>query len=145
MYSDVDKDGDNDIIYRMDNSLYLKENTLAAPEMNHFSDSPRVENWQNFLYMAPDPVGGQRILAAPNHFGETFVTSNEINFSFRPANFLLDNLFRFEYYDYINRFDRITSGENPLAITPTALVHKIDLIPDLSEETVSDTTQVGFV
>jgi hypothetical protein len=86
-----------------------------------------------------------RILAAPNHFEETFATSNEINFSFRPANVLRDNLFRFEYYDYIDRFDRINSWENPFSIYPKTSIHKVDLIPDLSSETVFDTVHTGFV
>lgn len=109
VYSDVDKDGDDDIIYRMDNSLYLKQNFLKDAETSHFSDSPKVvSDWQNFLHMTSDGTTS-KILAAPNHFEETFIASNEINFSFRPANSPSDNLFRFEYYDYVDRFDKISS------------------------------------
>lgn len=106
IYSDVDKDGDDDIIYRMDNSLYLKENFLKDAETSHFSDSPKTHDWKDFLHIFNET---SRTLAAPNHFEETFIASNEIDFSFRPANFLLDNLFRFEYYDYVDRFDKINS------------------------------------
>ena len=108
IYSDVDKDGDDDIIYRMDNSLYLKENFVKDANKSHSSDSPKVFDSQDFLHTTSED-GTSRILSAPNHFEETFVTSNEIDFSFRPANQAKDNLFRFEYYDYIDRFDKINS------------------------------------
>lgn len=143
VYTDTDKDGDDDIVYRMDNSLYLKQNFLKDIPANHFTDSAKIyPSWQNFLSLDTD---SSRILAAPNHFEEVFTASNEIDFSFRPANPLSDNLFRFEYYDYIDRFDKIDSGEQQNAINPRTSIHKIDLIPDLSNETVSDTTQAGFV
>lgn len=106
VYADIDKDGDDDIIYRMDNSLYLKQDFSKDADANHFSDSPKVRDWQNFLHMDDN---ASRILSAPNHFEETFVTSNEIDFSFRPADPSSDNLFRFEYYDYVDRFDKIDS------------------------------------
>lgn len=145
VYSDVDKDGDDDIIYRMDNSLYLKQNFLKDTEASHFSDSPKVRDWQDFLSTSSSDDGTSKILAAPNHFEETFTTSNEIDFSFQPANPLSDNLFRFEYYDYVDRFDRIRSGENPLAISPNTATHKVDLIPELPNETVFDSATTGFV
>jgi len=144
VYSDVDKDGDDDIVYRMDNSLYLKQNFLKDTEASHFSDSPKVLSWQDFLSMSSDD-GASKILAAPNHFEETFTTSNEIDFSFQPANPLSDNLFRFEYFDYVDRFDRIRSGENPLSISPNTATHKVDLIPELPSETVFDSATTGFV
>lgn len=139
---DVDKDGDDDIIYRMDNSLYLKQNFDKEASVSHISDTPKTLSWQDFLHMDSEAM---RILAAPNHFEETFIASNEIDFSFRPANILLDNLFRFEYYDYVDRFDKIHSGENPSSVYPKTPIHKVDLIPDLSSETVSDTTHTGFI
>lgn len=142
VYTDVDKDGDDDIVYRMDNSLYLKENFLKEPQQSHFSDSPQVRDWQDFLSVSSDSAVS-KILAAPNGFEETFTTSDEIDFSFRPANPLLDNIFRLEYYDYIDRFDRMRSGET--SISPTTAVHKVDLIPDLAKETVSDPDTAGFV
>lgn len=140
--SDVDGDGDDDIIYRMDNSLYLKQNFLKDTPITHSSASPKVISWQDFLLMNSET---SRILAAPNHFEETFIASNEIDFSFQGANSLHDNFFRFEYYDYIDRFDKITSGENPLSVSPKTATHKVDLIPELQSETVFDTTHVGFV
>lgn len=144
VYIDVNKNGNNDIVYRMDNSLYLKQNLLSTPTSSHISDSPKVVAWQDFLSTISDN-NTIKILAALNHFEETFVASNEINFSFQPANPVSDNAFRFEYYDYIDRFDRINAGENPLTISPKTSIHKVDLIPDLSAETVMDTTHVGFV
>lgn len=142
VYLDMDKDGDDDILYRMDNSLYLKKNYDKTPAPIYISDSPRVLSFSDFLER--DSVTWD-ILAAPNHFEETFTTSNEINFSFEPSNSLSDNLMRFEYYDYIDRFDKIHSGENSLSITPETLIHKVDLIPDLSTETTTDTSQTWFV
>lgn len=144
VYIDANKNGNNDIVYRMDNSLYLKQNLLSTPPSSHISDSPKVVAWQDFLSTVSDN-NTTKILAAPNHFEETFVASNEINFSFQPANLVSDNVFRFEYYDYIDRFDRINAGENSLTISPKTAIHKVDLIPDLSAETVMDTAHVGFV
>lgn len=144
IYSDVDKDGDDDIIYRMNNSLYLKRNFSNDVPTSHSSDSPKVLSPQDFLYTVTDN-GSSRILSAPNHFEETFITSGEIDFSFRPASPFRDNLFRFEYYDYVDRFDKINSGESPLSIDPKTMIHKVDLIPEISSETVLDTAHTGFV
>lgn len=142
VYIDVNKSGNNDIIYRMDNSLYLKQNFLNTAPVSHSSSSPKAISWQDFL---PTNSETSRVLAAPNHFEETFIASNEIDFSFRPANPLQDNFFRFEYYDYIDRFDKINSGEDPLSVSPKTAIHKVDLIPELQSETVFDTTHTGFV
>lgn len=144
VYSDVDQDGDDDIIYRMDNSLYLKQNFQEDVVAGHYSDVPKVYNWQDFLQMVSEN-GVSKILSAPNHFEETFIASNEIDFSFRPANPLKDNFFRLEYYDYVDRFDKVHSEEDPLSLSPKTPIHKVDLIPELLSETVSDTTHTGFI
>lgn len=127
----------------MDNSLYLKENFLKDSSLGHISDAPKIyTSWSEFL--ATDKETSV-ILSAPNHFEETFTTSNEINFSFRPASPLKDNIFRFEYYDYIDRFDRIDAGEAQKLVNPKTPLHIVDLIPDLSSETLMDSASTGLV
>lgn len=106
VYLDADKDTDDDILYRMDNSLYLKQNFDKTPAPEHISDSPKVFYADDFLHT---DGATSDILSAPNHFEEAFSSSREINFSFMPSNSTTDNLMRFEYYDYIDRFDKIKS------------------------------------
>ena len=83
--------------------------------------------------------------AAPNHFMERFAASGEINFKFRPADAESDTIFRMEFYDYIDRFDRLMSGQRWSEITPTTRVSYVDLVPELVNETVTDTSITGLV
>lgn len=77
---------------------------------------------------------------APNHFMERFVASGEINFGFQPADTQTDTVFRMEFYDYIDRFDRLMSGQRWSGITPTTRVSYVDLVPELVNETVTNTS-----
>lgn len=49
VHIDVDKDGDDDIIYRMGNSLYLKENFKSEPNHDHNTGNPETKSWSDFL------------------------------------------------------------------------------------------------
>lgn len=142
IYLDVDGDGDEDIVYRMDNNLYIKENRTKDPPPRNSTETPRKMDWQDFLNLA-QPTALTR--SAPNFFEESFTSSNEIDFSFSPAHSDRDNLFRIEYYDYIDRFDRITAGASHSTATPTTLIHKADLIPDLPNETLTNASTPGII
>ena len=142
LYGDFTQNGADDIVYRMGNSLYLKTNRDTTITKAPNTASVETKSWTDFLSLATDNAP---IHPAPNFFQESFVASNEIDFSFSPANQAKDNLFRFEYYDYIDRFDKIASGEQAPQIAPTTSIHKTDLIPDLPSETVVDTSIQGFI
>lgn len=77
LYMDCDGDGDDDIVYRMGNSLYLKENAKSHPEGEHDTSSPERFSWLDFLGIDNETL---TLAPAPNYFEENFTSSNEINF-----------------------------------------------------------------
>ena len=125
MRIDVSKTGNEDVVYSMGSSLYLKRN-LKSNASNHSSDSVETYDFDDILPQSKDP-------SAPNSFQEDFVSSNQINFGFAPAK-STDRKFRLEFYDYIDRFDRIVRGES----APSTPKRAVDLFAELKNETVLD-------
>ena len=104
--------GATEYIYKSGDILYLKTR-LGNSEPRPVTDSISTYSLSDIL---PDGtgflgIGGSsdtsREPTAPNHFVERFASSGEINFSFRVANKDRDSIFRLEFYDYIDRFDRL--------------------------------------
>ncbi len=136
---DFDKDWDIDVIYKMWDALYLKENLKNKPNISSSSNAIKqydISDINKKLWVTNSITDSAW---APNYLQESFIpSSNFINFSFSPANLKQDNKFRFEYYDYINRFDKISAWEIPKSITPETNINYIDLISDLSLETITE-------
>ncbi len=90
-------------------------------------------------------LGDTTVPSAPNHFEERFTNTSEINVSFSPARKEADDMFRLEFFEYIDRFDRMMAGEDPSQMTPKTVRSYVDLFPDLDNETVIDAEKPGLV
>ena len=124
----------NSIVYRMDNGLYLKHPVADTPTGTN-TDTPDT--------LALDDIMGDRSTpSAPNYFNETVVSPDEIQFSFASANKDQDRKFRLEFYDYIERFDRLKDGANIETISPKTPLQTIDLFAD-DDRLVTDATKPG--
>lgn len=117
---DVSKTGYDDVVYSMGSSLFLKRN-LKAPAMVASSDDVETYDLADILDRKTDP-------SAPNSFEEDFVSSGQINFGFAPAK-SSDRKFRLEFYDYVDRFDRIARKED----VPSTLKRAVDLFVENSQ------------
>ncbi|HRI35735.1 MAG TPA: hypothetical protein PK765_01355 [bacterium] len=138
---DPDMDGDADIVYVMDNAVFIKENHIAEPAPRHRSENVRVRDLESFVDSGRDRSTGYR---APDYFLEDFAASGRINASFLAADSGSETRYRLEMYPYIDRFDRIASGEIERSIAPVSIKESIDLVPDLSEVLGnSDITVIG--
>lgn len=124
--------GKEDVVYAMGSSLYLKRN-LKSDVASHSTDRVRSYDMDDILADGRDP-------SAPNYFKEDFVSSNQINFSFDPAK-TTDRKFRLEFYDYVDRFDRIARGES----APVTPKRAVDLFADMRDDTVVDASATGMV
>lgn len=131
---DISKSGPGyeDVVYSMGSSLYVKRN-LKAFEPAYSTDSVKTYDLSDILPDSKDP-------SAPNYFKEGFVSSKEINFSFAPAK-PTDRKFRLEFYDYVDRFDRIVRGES----APSTPKRAVDLFADAKGSTVSDASGTGVI
>jgi hypothetical protein len=77
IYIDTDSDGDDDIVYRIENSLYYKENYKFSPDRQHYTGFPVEKDIEDFFTIDKETTN---ISPAPNYFEENFSTSDEINF-----------------------------------------------------------------
>lgn len=116
----------------MGSSLYIKRN-LKTSAPAYSTDSVSTHELSDFLPESEDP-------SAPNYFKEGFVSSNEINFSFSPAK-STDRKFRLEFYDYVDRFDRIVRGEEG----PPTPKRAVDMMSDMRDDTVTDASGTGVI
>lgn len=85
---DIDKDGDNDFLFVLDNKIYLKYNHTNTPskiEDKQFSVS-------NLDTSSPKPF-------VPNNFVQGALSPKELNVQFRPANPDTETQWRMEFYD----------------------------------------------
>ncbi len=85
---DIDKDGDNDFLFVLDNKIYLKYNYTKSPskiEDKKFSVS-------NLDVSSPKPF-------VPNNFAQGASSPKELNVQFRPANPDTETQWRMEFYD----------------------------------------------
>lgn len=128
-------------IYQSGDAIYLKTklgNTAPRPA----SDS--VDTLQpDDIVDVPD--NGVIRPTAPNHFYERFASSGEINFGFRPADAEKDTIHRLEFYDYIDRYDRLMDGQELPRISPSTRAAYVDLVPDLENDTVVSAETTGLV
>ncbi len=118
--ADIDKDGDDDYIYLMDNSLYIKYTTRSLPSKIIDHD---ISISSHSLDSAPP--------TAVNYFSENTHESGYINLDFSPAH-PDDSIFRLEFYDHMLEWDSMKYA------SPDSSQHEkttIDLIVDTLAET----------
>ncbi|EKE29579.1 MAG: hypothetical protein ACD_2C00141G0001 [uncultured bacterium (gcode 4)] len=138
---DYDNDSDQDVIYKMGDTLYLKTNLSKKPaSANHISgvDSVRdISDINGYLWIDNNTAS---VPLAPNFFQELTTSSNNINFNFIPSNRDKDNSFRLEYYDYINRFDTTDNQKQfNKSIFPYARLNLVDLVTNMRDENILTT------
>lgn len=134
---DSSKQNEADLIYKIGDSLFIKYQQHAAPPKN-VNTSIRTYSLNNILPELTIPT-------APNNFHERFAGTNEINLGFSPARKDEDNIFRLEFFEYIDRFDRMMAGEEPSQINLRTVHSYVDLFPDLDNETLLDASKTGLV
>ncbi|MDD2487531.1 MAG: hypothetical protein PHS92_04120 [Candidatus Gracilibacteria bacterium] len=123
---DYDKDGDNDILYKMSDGLYIKDNLKKDRTAKNLGSVEVVDNIDSYL-----SIQDGRNIFAPNHFIPSFNSQDSIEFSFSPGDQENNSRFRLEFYDYINRFDN-TNNDNSKnePIFPYSRLYYIDMIAD---------------
>ncbi len=95
---DFDNDWDDDLLYMMDNNLYLKQN-LSKKDVKHYVDTPPLEvdsndnkflNWKYFI-------------EAVNNFRESAISNQNINVNFSASTDSNINNYRLSFYDRIDK------------------------------------------
>ncbi len=125
--------GAKEYIYKSGNGLYLKSKIGNAARVG-LTDTIKTLSLEEVLKNISTPT-------APNNFSEKFASSGEITFGFQPGNSKTDTIFGLDFYDYIDRYNRQMAGEVLPLIQPGTLVGRVDLVPDLPNETVQDTSK----
>lgn len=89
---DIDRDGDQDFIFRVGNTLSWKSRHTQNPLSTYVSDPPSL---QNDLLLPP---------TALNNLKETIISPNSINITWSPVH-SYDRVFRIGFYDRFLEFD----------------------------------------
>jgi len=120
--SDIDNDGDDDVLYLVRNTLYFKENRTNTPSMAHVPSPLTLRSSDNKFY------NGDTYYEAINGFDEVSVSDGAINIEFsKPTNPTLKN-FRLVYNTLVDRY--IDDGNN---LPRSAETHIVDAIADREE------------
>ncbi len=140
---DIDRDGDDDYIYILGGSLYVKYTHRSAPLRQTDLDIVTISADLTLLPRAPD------------FFHEQVASPGQIELSFAPAH-SLDTNFRLEFFDKYLEWDAIKLSGNDDSLTPRTTID-MTVAPSLGDviqpvmsspvlrslESVSDPT--GFI
>lgn len=137
---DKDNDWDMDLIYKMWDAIYMKENLDVKANLKHISwvDGAR-DIWDIDDYLWLDN-SDSKLPFALNYFKEIISESNRINFRFSSPNWKKQNSFRLEYYDYIDRFDKTNNKvikNEP--INPSTHINYVDMITNSEDHLIIET------
>lgn len=116
--TDIDKDGDMDYIFLLDNALFIKYNHTTTP--------PKTIDTASEVYSVPS----SDIPTAPNYFSEVTHEVGYVNVNFTPAR-ETDRVFRLEFYDHMLEWDMDDIGTPD----PNARKTIIDLVVRSSDVT----------
>jgi len=125
---DIDGDGDVDVLYLMDGTLYFKENRKNTLNKNYFTDMPlRLSVKDNVFF------NNKIYHEAINGFKEAVVSNGAINVSFeRPTNPLIKN-FRMTYHTIVDRYLALDDD----VYTPQRVeTHIVDALADITSRTL---------
>ena len=119
--SDLDSDGDDDVLYLMAGKLYFKENRKNTQASSHISLPPLIlSSDDNAFY------NGAVYHEAVNGFNEASVSDGAINIEFNaPTNPGIKN-FRMQYHTIVDRYLDETDTFTP----ETVETHIVDAIAD---------------
>ncbi len=124
---DVDSDGDNDLLYMMNNNLYLKEN------LNRISNETYISSPALFISADDNTyLNGDSFLEALNGFTEISVWNGFINAEFDTPTHTVSN-FSVEFYD---RVDAAINKSNNTYIPEDTKKYIIDAFADIDENTL---------
>ena len=107
---DIDKDGDQDYIYILNDILYVKYSHLKEPDKISDSNIKVTELGPNDL----DPY-------VPNYFASDVSTTQNINFSFRPTD-PAERQWRLDFYDRYIEWDEERAGNHKPEFSPMTTV-----------------------
>ena len=103
---DIDGDDDEDLIYMMNNHVYIKENLKNKNRETYVSLPPIIlQSWDNLFY------NGDTYFEAINGFREANVSSNFINISFNAPTDLSLNFFRLEFFTIVDKFRNLEDSD----------------------------------
>lgn len=129
---DIDDDGDDDLFYFMNNTLYLKENYKNTPTKEYISTPPLILNARDNTFF-----NGDTYYESVNGFEEADINDSFINISFKkPTNPLLHN-FRAEFFTIVDRF---RSLGNPDYIPTGIKKFVVDAFEDIDDITLLSQT-----
>jgi uncharacterized repeat protein (TIGR01451 family) len=122
--SDLDDDGDDDVLYLMNWKLYFKENRKNTEESEHISLPPLILDIADNIF-----YNGDTYHEAINGFNEVSVSDGAINVEFsRPTNPEIKN-FRMRYHTIVDKY----LDENDSFIPRDVQTHIVDAIADISK------------
>jgi len=130
--TDVDGDGDDDLLYMMNNQVFLKENLKNTDAKEYASLPPLILNvGDNVFY------NGDIYYEAINNFEEANISDGFINVRFKaPTDILLDT-FRLEFYTIVDKFRNLGDEEyRPRQVKKFV----VDAIADIEENTITRET-----
>lgn len=138
---DFDSDWDMDVIYRMKDWLYLKENLKINKVKSYIDDIESTKDISDINDYLDLNNENQDINFAPNFFKEDISIPWAINFSFQWANKNSEDMYRLEYYDYIERFD-LTNNQKDLntKINPFSRLNFVDMFVEDSDINILNNT-----
>jgi uncharacterized repeat protein (TIGR01451 family) len=120
--SDLDSDGDDDVLYLMNGKLYFKENRKNTEEKQYFSLPPLILDINDNKF-----YNGEVYHEAINGFKEVSVSDGAINVEFsRPTNPEIKN-FRMDYHTIVDKY----LDESDSFIPSTVQTHIVDAIADI--------------
>jgi len=130
---DLDKDGDQDVLYLAKGRLYFKENRWSSEEKEYFSTPP--------LILAADDnkfYNGDTYYEAVNWFRESWVSDGTINIAWQsPSREEIKN-YRIEYHTIVDKYLDETDSFTPRSVK----THIIDGVSDiLGREIVSQSEE----
>jgi hypothetical protein len=107
---DIDKDGDNDYVFILDGTLYIKSSHANTPQKNN--DATIIQTKLGPSDEKP---------TAPNYFRENVNTPASLNITFASAN-PLETEWRMSFYDRYTEWDALSLGSHNSIDTPLRIV-----------------------
>jgi hypothetical protein len=93
---DIDSDGDEDILYFMNGTLYFKENLDVKAKKIYLKENPLVVNFGNNKFIKGN------FIEAVNNFASYITSSSLINVTFQALQGV--NNYRLGFYDVVDKY-----------------------------------------
>lgn len=128
--ADFDGDSDEDIIYMVDNEIYIKENFNANRAIEHYTGNPTyVDSDDNMFY-------SNNAIEAVNGLRESISDNSYINVSFLNATNSKVSNYQLEFYDIVDKYSDVANGLLSSYIPTEVKKYVIDAFRDIDDITV---------